>query len=226
MAKAGAHVVVASRNRGNLERAAGEIKSLGARCLTIPVDVRKPEDMGNMVQKTLEQFGKIDILVNNAGANFRCPLQDLSPNGWDAIININLRGTFLGCREVGKIMIKQQKGNIINIASTAGRDGFPFSTAYGAAKAGVINLTKSLAVEWARHNIRVNCIAPGPILTEGALEVYKKSGLSEPPKSKRALGRWGTPGEIAAVAVFLASESSSFIAGETLYVDGGPFASE
>jgi 3-oxoacyl-[acyl-carrier protein] reductase len=223
MARAGADIVVASRSQEHLKKAVTEVGNLGWRCLAVPVDVRKVEDVENMVQKTMEQFGRIDILVNNAGGSFRSSFEEMSPNGWDAVININLRGTFLCCRAAGKVMIQQQKGNIINIASIAGRDGSPFAAHYGASKAGVINLTKSLSVEWAKHNIRVNCIAPGPVVTEGFLEVLKKGGLSEPPKRPHALGRWGKPEEIAKVAVFLASESSSYVVGQTLYVDGGPF---
>ena len=120
------------------------------------------------------------------------------------------------------MMIQQQKGNIINIASVAGINGSPFMSHYGAAKAGVINLTKSLSVEWAKHNIRVNCIAPGPVVTEGFLEVLKKDGMTEPPLSGNAIGRWGQPVEIASVVVFLASEASNFLVGQTITVDGGP----
>jgi NAD(P)-dependent dehydrogenase (short-subunit alcohol dehydrogenase family) len=223
MAKEGAHVVVASRNMENLKRAVEKVIPLGRSGLAVPADVRKEEDVENMVQKTMDQFGRIDILVNNAGGSFRCPLEDMSPKGWDAVININLRGTFLCCRAAGRVMIKQRRGNIINIASIGGRDGYPFSAHYGASKAAVINLTKSLSVEWARYHIRVNCIAPGPVITKGFLEAMKKAGLSELPKSPHASGRWGKPEEIARVALFLASESSSYIVGETLYVDGGPY---
>lgn len=226
MARAGAHIVAASRNREHLKKAVSEVARFDRQCLDIPVDVRQVEDIDNLVQKTMDHFGQIDILVNCAGGSFRCPLEEMSPKGWDAVLNINLRGTFLSCRAAGKVMIKQQRGNIINIASIAGRDGSPFAAHYGVAKAGVINLTKSLAVEWAKHNIRVNCLAPGPVVTEGFLEVLEKAGFTEPPKKHHALGRWGRPDEIAKVAVFLASESSSYMTGQTVYVDGGPYVHE
>ncbi len=119
-------------------------------------------------------------------------------------------------------MIKQKRGNIINISSLAGYMGTPTEAHYGAAKAGVISLTKTLAIEWAKYNIRVNCIAPGPVVTEGFLEVLKKGGIKEPPKSPNAMKRWGQPVEIAKVAIFLASEASSFISGETICAGGGP----
>ncbi len=224
MAKAGANVVVASRGVEHLNRALADLKAIGAKCLAVATDVRKPEDVDNLVQKTMQQFGKIDILVNNHGASFRSPVEDMSPNGWDTIIAINLKGTFLCCRAAGKVMIQQKKGNIVNIASIAGRDGSPMMSHYGAAKAGVINFTKSLSVEWAKHNIRVNCIAPGPIVTEGYQDVLKKGGVTELPKTHQAIGRWGQPVEIAKVAVFLASDASSYVVGQTICVDGGPAA--
>jgi 3-oxoacyl-[acyl-carrier protein] reductase len=226
MAKAGAHIVAASRNTEHLKKVASEVARLDRQCLAVPVDLRQAEDIENLLQRTMDHFGHIDILINNAGASFRCPLEDMSPNGWDTVININLRGTFLCCRAAGKIMIKQQRGNIINIASIAGRDGSPFAAHYGVAKAGVINLTKSLAVEWAKHNIRINCLAPGPVVTDGFLEVLGKAGFTELPKKHHALGRWGNPDEIAKVAVFLASGSSSYMTGQTIYVDGGPYVHE
>ncbi len=221
IAKAGADIVVASRNKEHLEKAAGEVTGLGRQCLVVPTDIRKAEEVDHLVERTMERFGQINILINNAGGSFRCPLEEMTPNGWDAVININLRGTFLCCRAAGKVMIKQQKGNIINIASIAGRDAVPLAVHYGAAKAGVISLTRSLSAEWAKHNIRVNCIAPGPVATEGFLEVLRKQGLPETEKGHPLLGRWGKPVEIARVAVFLASQSSGYVAGQTIYVDGG-----
>ena len=223
MARAGIKVVVASRKKEHLDRAAGEIQNIGGQCLVVPTDVRKAEEVENMVQKTMDQFGRIDILVNNAGASFLAPFENITVNGWDTIININLRGTFLCCNMAGKAMIKQQKGNIINISSILGRDASPFAAPYGASKAAIMNLTMSLSVEWAKHNIRVNCIAPGPIVTEGYLGVLEKGGSAEPPKTHQALGRWGQPIEIAKVVLFLASDDSSYLVGQTICVDGGPY---
>lgn len=225
-AKAGADVIVASRNLENLEKVAGEIRDLGRRSLAVATDVRKPEDVENMVQRTTEGFGRIDILVNNHGAGFNCPVEELSPGGWDAIVGINLKGVFLCSKAVGKVMIQQQRGKIINIASIAGLYGSPTLAHYGAAKAGVINFTRSLAQEWGKHNINVNCIAPGPIVTEGYVEILKASGASEPPPLQNALRRWGHPEEIAYAAIFLASEASNYMTGETISVDGGPRVAE
>jgi NAD(P)-dependent dehydrogenase (short-subunit alcohol dehydrogenase family) len=225
-AKAGAEVIVASRNLENLEKVAKEIKDLGRRSLAVATDVRKPEDVENMVQRTMEAFGKIDILVNNHGAGFNCPVEDLSPGGWDAIVGINLKGVFLCSKAVGKVMIQQQKGKIIHIASTAGLYGSPTLAHYGAAKAGVINFTRSLAQEWGKYNINVNCIAPGPVVTEGYMEVLKAIGITEPPPLQNALRRWGQPEEIAYAAIFLASEASNYMTGETICVDGGSRVAE
>jgi len=225
-ARAGADVVVASRKLENLEKVAAEIKSLGRQTLAIATDVRKPEDVDSMVQKTMEQFGRIDILVNNAGASFRCPLEDMSAGGWDAVIGIDLKGVFLCSKAAGKVMIQQKKGKIINISSIAGVYGSPMMVHYGAAKAGVINLTTSLASEWAKHNILVNCIAPGPIITEGYQGVRTAGGIGDLPPGSNALNRWGEPEEIAYAAIFLASEASSFVTGETICVDGGRPARE
>ncbi len=224
MARSGAKVVVCSRQEEHLKKAHELIvTSIGGKCLVVAMDVRKPEQVDMVVEKTLKEFGRIDILVNNAGANFRCAAEDITPNGWDTIVNINLKGTFLCCRAAGRVMIEQKKGNIINISSLGARAAAPYSAAYGASKAAVNHLTMSLAAEWAKHNIRVNCIAPGPVVTEGYLQQLEKSGL-EPPKSPWAMERWGKPVEIANFAVFLASDRSSFLTGETIYVSGGPLS--
>ena len=220
-ARVGADVVVASRNLENLEKVAAEIKSLGRRALAIATDVRKPEDVDTMVERTLEEFSRVDILVNNAGAGFNCPPEDMSPGAWDVIMNIDLRGVFLCSRAAGKVMIQQKKGKIINISSIAGVYGSPMMAHYGAAKAGVINFTKSLAGAWAKHNINVNCIAPGPVLTEGYQMLREAGGLGDLPPGRNALNRWGRPEEIAYATIFLASEASSFVTGETICVDGG-----
>lgn len=222
-ARAGANSTIASRNLGNLEKVAEEVKSMGKRCLAIATDIRIPEQVDKMVQQTVNEFGRVDIMVNNAGASFMCPVDDLSPNGWDAIVNINLKGTFLCSKAAGKVMIQQKAGKIINITSVAGIDGSPLMAHYGAAKAGVVDFTKSLAIEWAKHNITVNAIAPGLIETEGvkAQMELDPDGVKEI-LERVPLGRYGQPEEIAYAAIFLASEASSFITGETLVVRGGP----
>ncbi len=220
-AKAGADVVVASRKQANLDSVAEEIKALGRQSLAIATDIRIPEQVDKLVKQTVDRFGRIDILINNAGASFMCPVEEMTPNGWDTIVNINLKGTFLCCRAVGKVMIQQKKGKIINFASTAGVNGFPRMAHYGAAKAGVINFTKSLAMEWAQHNINVNCIVPGLIETEGVKAQMQLSAEAlEERKKMPLLDRLGRTEDIAYTAIFLASEASRFITGETIIVRG------
>ncbi|MGH8057540.1 MAG: SDR family NAD(P)-dependent oxidoreductase [Candidatus Entotheonellia bacterium] len=223
MAKVGAHVVVASRNPDHINPAADELRALGRQALAVSMDVRVPDQVDGLVSATMERFGRIDILVNNHGALFQCPVEELSPGGWNAIIGINLTGVFLCSRAVGKVMIQQQGGKIINIVSIAGLHGSPMTAPYGAAKAGVINFTKSLAMEWAKHHIYVNAVAPGPILTEsGRDRLWSSPELQEQVQGQIPLGRYGEPEEIANAVIFLASDGASYITGETLYVDGGP----
>ena len=221
-AKAGSDVVVAGLGLEGLEKVADEVRGIGKRALAFEIDVRDPEQIENVVAQTLSEFGKIDILVNNAGANFQSKPEDLSVGGWTAIMDINLKGPFIFCKAVGKEMIKQKSGAIINISSATGRDGSGMMIHYASSKAGLMMFTKSLAMAWAKHNIRVNSIAPGYIWTEGADIMYK----DEPEKRKippnpGALNRWGKPEEIGLAAVFLASDASSFVTGHTLFADGG-----
>ena len=220
-AKAGAHVVIASRTQETIDKAAAEVKALGRESLAIATDVRNAEQVENMVKQTVDKFGKLDIMVNNAGASFPIAVEELSPNGWDTIININLKGTFLCSVAAGKVMIQQKSGKIINISSVAGINGSPRMAHYGAAKAGVINFTKTLAVEWAPHNINVNCIAPGMIETEGvkAQGVLTEEAVGDT-SGRTPLQLPGQPEDIAYCALFLASEASDHISGEIMVVKG------
>jgi 3-oxoacyl-[acyl-carrier protein] reductase len=226
-ARAGADIMLCSRRMEHLEPTAEAIRGLGKRALALTVDVRDPDQVHRVVQRTLEEFGKIDVLVNNHGASFRAPVENISLNGWNAVVSINLHGVFLFCQAVGKHMIERRQGVIVNIASMAGVRGSQMMSHYGAAKAAVINFTTTLAMEWAPHNIRVNCIAPGPIETEGYLEVLHRTNpnadeVYRSVAARVALGRWGRVEEIAYPTIFLASEASSFMTGTTINIDGGP----
>jgi NAD(P)-dependent dehydrogenase (short-subunit alcohol dehydrogenase family) len=166
-------------------------------------------------------------MVNNAGASFRAKPEDISINGWNTVIGINLNGVFLGCKWAGRQMLEQGHGVIINISSVAGVYGSTMMSHYGAAKSAVITLTRELGTAWARKGIRVNCIAPGPVETEGYLDVlYKNDPAAE--KTYRSvaarvgMGRWGKVEEIAYPCIFLASDASSWMTGETIVIDGGP----
>lgn len=226
-ARAGADVMLCSRRMEHLEPTAVAIRQLGKRALPLTVDVRDPDQVNAVVQRTVEEFGQIDVLVNNHGASFRAAVEDISPNGWNAVVGINLNGVFLFCQAVGKHMIERQQGVIVNISSMAGVRGSAQMSHYGASKAAVINFTTSLAMAWARHHIRVNCVAPGPIETEGYLEVLHRTNpnadqVYRAVAARIALGRWGRVEEIAYPTLFLASEASSFMTGTTINVDGGP----
>jgi len=221
-AKAGASVVVASRNQRNLNKVAAEIKALGTESLAIATDVCVPEQVDEMVKRTVDTFGRVDILVNNAGGALSMKrVEELSFEEWNATIALNLTGTFLCSVAAGKIMIERKSGKIVNISSVAGIKGSPSMAHYGAAKAGVINLTVCLASGWAQHNINVNCIAPGLTATEqirrwGVLPLDKnEDGTSVPP----LLFPHG-PENVADLAVFLASAASDHISGELIPIRG------
>jgi len=222
-ARLGARIVLASRNAEHLEPTAEELRAQGAQALAIPTDVRYPEDVERLCNETVSRFGGIDILVNNAAGNFICPAEKLSPNGWNAVVNIVLHGTFYCSRGAGLHMIASGRGgNILNIVATYAWTGGPGTIHSACAKAGVVCMTRTLAVEWARYHIRVNAVAPGPVETQGAgaklwaTPEVRSAVLSEVPR-----GRIGTPEEIAHASAFLVSDFADFITGEILVMDGG-----
>lgn len=219
----GAKVVVASRKLENLERAAAEIAAQGGEALAVQVDVRHVDQVQAMVERTVEHFGGVDILVNNAAGNFVARAIDLTPNGWNAIVGIVLNGTWFCSQAVAKRMIEQGRGGVmLNIIATYAWTGAPGTAASGAAKAGVLNLTESLAVEWAPHKIRVNAIAPGPVATENTTgQLFGGGALFDIIADENPLKRFGTVEEIADAASFLVSDYASYITGANLTVDGG-----
>ncbi len=231
-ARAGADVALCSRKAEHLEPVVKEIQKLGKRSYAMVVDVRQEEQVKAMVEKAVADWGHLDVMVNNAGASFRSKPEDISPNGWNTVVGINLTGAFLGCKWAGRQMLEQKTGGvIINIASVAGVYGSTMMPHYGAAKAGVIMLTRELGSAWGRKGVRVNCIAPGPVETEGYLDVLKQAG----PDGKKTydaiaarvgMGRWGKVEEIAWPCIFLASGASAWMTGETIVIDGGPASRE
>jgi len=222
-AELGAKVVVASRKLENLDRVAGEIAETGGEALAVQVDVRQVDAVNAMVERAVERFGGVDILVNNAAGNFVVPSIDLTPNGWNAVVGIVLNGTWFCSQAVARKMIAQGRGGVmLNIIATYAWTGAPGTTASGAAKAGVLNLTESLAVEWAAHKIRVNAIAPGPVATENTTgQLFGGGQLFDIIANENPLGRFGTVEEIADAASFLVSDYASYITGTNLTVDGG-----
>ena len=219
----GARLVLASRSREHLEPTVAEIQKDGGEAIAVPTDVRDPAQVDRMIQETKKKFGGIDILVNNAAGNFICKAEELSPNGWRAVVEIVLNGTFFCTRAAGLEMIAQRRGGkILSVLATYAWTGGPGTVHSAAAKAGVLALTRTLAVEWAVHKIRINAIAPGPVATEGA-----SSKLWGNPEAEKKLlstipvGRIGNPQEIAQAAAYLVSPYAEYINGEALTMDGG-----
>ena len=217
-AEAGANVVIASRNKENLDKVAADIQNQGGKCLAVATDITVPDQVDNMVKETVDTFGRLDILVNNAGSWGRggSP-EELPLEQWNEIINICLTGTWLCSISAGKEMIKQQYGKIINISSTAGTKGNPGALHYSAAKAGVISLSNNLSFLWAKHNICVNAILPGLIATQ----MLKDYNVIPPDTDKNGnpvprLDLPPDPEEVADLALFLASEASAGITGEQI----------
>ena len=222
-AKLGAVVVVASRKDDNIQAVATQIADAGGRALAVQTDVREIEQVKNLVARTVEVFGGIDILINNAAGNFVAPAESLSYNAWHSVINIVLNGTWHCSQEVGKQMIAAGKGGkIVNIIATYAWTGGPGTVHSAAAKAGVLSLTQTLAVEWARHNIRVNAIAPGPVATENTTkQLFGGGNLIETMAKEIPLGRFGEVGEITDLAAYLVSDYSAYVTGANFVVDGG-----
>ena len=221
-AREGADVVINGRNFEKATAVVKEIESAGVRSMAISADVSSSQDVTRMVEEATRHFGKIDVLVNNAGINpFILEAEKIKEEGWDQTMNVNLKGVFLCCQAVGKKMIQQGGGNIINISSAAGILGEQGFLAYCVSKAGVMTLTRILAYEWSKYNIRINAIAPGFIAGGMNEPVLRKESLVSGLAQKVPLKRLGDVKEIVNVALFLASEDASYINGTTIVADGG-----
>lgn len=221
LAKAGADIVVVSRTPADCEKVASEISAMGRKALAVPTDVKKKQAIDNLVSKVLETFGKIDILVNNAGTAVTKAAEELTEDEWDKVVDTNLKGVFIMAQSVGKEMIKQKKGKIINISSMFGLVGDKSVLPYLASKGGVIQLTKGLALEWAKHNIQVNALAPGYVITSLNEKEFSEEKVYNYIVGKIPMRRLGKVEEIAGAVVFLASDAANYITGTTLAVDGG-----
>ena len=222
-AELGASVAVSGRRAEPLHAVAAEIAGRGGRSAFAPCDVRDAEAVAEALQSVRASLGLPDILVNNAAGNFLCPSEELTPNGFDAVVRIVLHGTFHCTQAVGKAWIAaRRRGTVLSIATTYAETGSAFVLPSACAKAGVVALTRSLAVEWARHRIRLNAIAPGPIPTEGAFSRLLPTKEIEAARKRRIpAGRFGTPEELADLAAFLVSDASEWIVGEVVTFDGG-----
>ncbi len=222
-AEGAASVVVCSREQENVEPVADGIRESGGDALAVECDVTDREAVEALVEATVEEFGSIDTLVNNAGASFMAGFDDISENGWETVVDINLHGTY-HCTQAAAEHLKDGGGTVINLSSVAGQRGSPYMSHYGAAKAGIINLTTTLAAEWAGDDVRVNCIAPGFVATPG---VESQMGVSAENVDRESVERRiGLPEEIADIAQFLASPAASYIVGETVTAGGVPRVEE
>lgn len=218
-AKEGASVVICDINTELANQTQKEFKAMGFDVLSFGVDVTKFEQVEEMLNKILDKFKRIDILVNNAGIARDNLILRLSEADWDAVLNVNLKGTFNCTKAVSRVMLKQKSGNIINIASIIGMIGNPGQANYAASKAGIIALTKSVAREFASRGIRCNAVAPGYIQTEMTAKL--SPDVTEKLLNQIPLGKLGSPADVAGVCLFLASSESSYITGQTIVVDGG-----
>jgi 3-oxoacyl-[acyl-carrier protein] reductase len=223
MAHKGIKVGVNYLRNGSADEVLKTINKEGGFAIGLQADVSKEAEVKSMVMKMLEKFGRIDYLINNAGISDQIvPVVEQEVERWQSVIDINLKGTYLCSKEVAKIMIKNNSGRIINISSVVGINGLPMRTAYGPAKAAIINLTKALAIEWAKFNINVNAVAPGYVRTEMVEDYIQRGILNEDELKKRIpAGKLGTGDEIAEVILFLCSRGARYINGSTIVVDGG-----
>ena len=225
LAEMGANLVLCARKKERCVQAASELKQLGVKTLALGCDVKDPDQVRDVVEQTASEFGRIDVLINNAGTAWGAPVDEMQLEHWNKVIETNLTGTFLFSQAVGRVMVPQRRGKIINISSVAGLRGAPpefQAIGYHASKGGVIAFTKDLACKWGVHNIQVNAIAPGWFptrMSEVMIERNRDAFLKKIP-----LGRFGSDHDLKGAAVFLASDASDFVTGHVLVVDGGQTA--
>lgn len=225
LAEMGANLVLCARKKERCEQACQELQQSGVKTLALGCDVRNPASIQEVVDATVAAFGRIDILINNAGVSWGAPVEAMTLEQWNKVVETNLTGTFLVSQAVGKVMIRQRRGKIINVASVAGLGGSPpylQAIGYHASKGGVIVFTKDLARKWAMHNIHVNAVAPGWFpthMSEGVIQKAKDILLAGIP-----MGRFGNEDDLKGAVVFLASDASDYVTGHVLVVDGGQSA--
>jgi len=222
LADDGYDLAIASRSAEHLAEGARALSGHGARVVSIPTDVRQPDQVERMVAQVRTEYGRLDVLVNNAAGNFVAPAERITPNGWRAVVGIVLDGTFLCSRASFPLLRNAPAPSVVNIVASYAWLAGPGTAHSAAAKAGVLALTRTLAVEWARYGIRVNAVAPGPIRTEGTdRQLWTSEGLVEKIRAGVPLGRFGTPEEVADAVRFLAGPRAAYITGQVLAVDGG-----
>jgi len=222
LADAGADVAVASRNLDSLKAVAREIETKGRKSLAVKVDVVDAKQVNAMVEIIMKTFPRIDILVNAAGLAIRKPADSFPIDEWQQVMDVNTRGTFLCCQAVGRMMIKQNSGKIINVSSVRGRYGLPAGyAAYCPSKGAVDTLTRTLACEWAKYNVLVNAIAPTVVETELTKGLLADAEYAKTLKARIPMGRWALTDDIVGPTIFFASDAANFVTGQILYIDGG-----
>ena len=221
LGKAGADVAVCGRNRADLDRVSTDIKDLGRDSAGFVLDVTLKDKVQEGVDQILKHFGKVDILVNNAGVNYRVPVLEFPEESWDLIINTNLKGYFLVAQAVVPQMLERGYGKVINMSSIFGMTPLPNQLAYASSKGGVDQMTKVMALEWAKEGVRVNAIGPTYFETELVAEIRNDPERFNFINERTPMGRWGRPPELEGIVIFLASPASDFITGQTIYIDGG-----
>ena len=226
LADAGAHVAVCDlvTDDGELQRVAEEIQGLGRRSLTVQVDTTRKASVEAMVQKTVDQFGRVDILVNNAGIMIKSPLLDMAEEDWDQLIGVDLKGYYLCAQAAGKRMVEQRRGRIVSVASQYAFKVTPGMGAYSIAKAGVVMLTRVLAQELGKQGVRANAVAPGLVRTEFSRSSWSDGGFLKQYEASMPLGRIGETTDLVGAVLYLASEASSYVTGHTIVIDGGAIA--
>jgi 2-deoxy-D-gluconate 3-dehydrogenase len=222
LAEAGADVALVARSADGLADTAAAVTAVGRKAVVLPADVTSREAVDEAVAAAIERLGDVDVVVNNAGgSNFMVGFRDLRLEGWEKLIRLNLDSAVYVCHAFAGHLLDRGQGSVINVASVAGVASSPLLTPYGAAKAGLISLTKSLAVEWGRDGVRVNALCPGWTATDLNRNLWLDPTAGPATIATVPMGRWGKPEEMAGPAVFLASEASSFMTGQVLIVDGG-----
>jgi 2-deoxy-D-gluconate 3-dehydrogenase len=222
LVQAGAEIVIVGRNKERLEKTAGEIQKFGGPVNPIQADVSKMRDIRGLVDLTVKKFGKIDFLFNNAGTIRRTPSEDYTEKDWDEVIEVNLKGPFFLAQAVAKVMIAQKrKGKIINTSSLMSVQGGKRVPAYAASKGGLSQVTKTMANDWAKYNILVNAIGPGWVKTELTEALQQDKERYTEILGRIPLGRWAESEDVVGTAIFLASDASDYITGQTIFVDGG-----
>jgi len=220
LARAGADLAVVSRTQADLDVVADELRALGRRALAVRADITSENSVRAMVEQVVQQFGQVDVLVNNAGVGDTVSVVDMDARHWDHVMSVNLRGPMLCCKHIGPHMIARRAGKVINIASVMSTKVSRQMSAYAASKAGLVQFTRTLALEWIRYNVQVNALCPGYFLTDMNAEFFAsergKQFIADLPAR-----RLGESRELEGAAVFLASDATSYITGATLYVDGG-----